>query len=177
MPTQPNEILGFRLKGRSDSDEDIIEPGRRVIFETDNRALTRIRDAHPGMQVLTPDSQCLFAPASSRFNGKRLSLSAGQRSTIVFSFGLGGHGGVFLLSFTLSPKSELQTNGYISVRACSEWWSPRAARSAGVLRMNPNLDMSVRQRGVAHKWCEETPTWLCVRKSVLLFPAIDLRIC
>lgn len=151
------EIVNARLKGGSGTDENVIEPGSRVVFEIDVRALTDIRDAHPGIQLLTPDGQCLFVTASSRLTAAKLNLAPGQRSTIVFSFDMNVQGGVFLLGFTLSP--EIETPG--------EWlyYNPRLKRvvvtedrrSAGVLHMNPSLDMVIRQREEECNSCEEMP--------------------
>src|SRR5205807_2819417 len=76
------EIVDARIRGAGSSDESVIAPGSRIVFEVEVKALTEIRDAHPGMQVLTPDGQCLFVSASSRLTNTRLNLSPGQRARI-----------------------------------------------------------------------------------------------
>jgi len=142
------EVLDSRLKVNGASDTNVIEPGSRVVFEVEIQALAEIRDAHPGIQVHTPDGQCLFATASSRLTKDRLNLSPGQRATLVFSFDMNLQGGVFLLGFTVSP--EIETPG--------EWlyYNPRLKRlvltedrrCAGVLHANPSLDILIHRSEV-----------------------------
>jgi len=149
------EIVDSRLMVNGGSDANVIEPGARVVFEVEVKALAEIRDAHPGVQVHTPDGQCLFATAASRLTKDRLNLLPGQSATLVFSFDMNLQGGVFLLGFTVSP--EIETPG--------EWlyYNPRLKRlvltedrrCAGVLHLNPSLDI-VSQPGVIDpRSCQE----------------------
>jgi len=152
------EIVEARLKGTGSGDESVVEPGSRLVFEIDVKALTEVRDAHPGIQILTPDGQCLFVTASSRLTGDRLNLSPGQRATVVFTFDMNVQGGVFLLGFTVSP--EIETPG--------EWlyYNPRLKRvvvtedrrSAGVLHMNPSMDIVSREGEGEFQSCQEIST-------------------
>ena len=77
--------MDSRFKVNGVSNTSVIEPGSRVVLEVDLRALKEIRDAHPGIQIHTPDGQMIFVTASSRLTTERLNLSPGQRATVVFS--------------------------------------------------------------------------------------------
>jgi lipopolysaccharide transport system ATP-binding protein len=137
------ELVNFQLRSVAGQERDVFEPGEKVIFEVDLKALRDIRNAHAGLQIHTADGQLVFVTATSRLTAKKLSLMEGEQAKITFSLDLNIHGNVFLLGFTMTPEIEVP----------GEWlyYNPRLKRiimtdgrkSQGFLHLNPSVEVKV----------------------------------
>jgi len=144
------ELLDVRLRTAEGDERDIFEPGEKVIFDIQLKALEELRNCHPGLQIHTSDGQLIFVTATSRLTNRKLTLAKGETARLSFSLDLNIHGNVFLLGFTVTPEIE----------APGEWlyYNPRLKRiimtdsrkCQGFLHMNPSVEIQLENepRGV-----------------------------
>jgi len=135
------EILNTRLSPAKGEARDIFEPGEKAIFEVQLKALRKLHNCQPSLQIHTADGQLVFVTATSRLTDKKLNLAAGESAKLVFSLDLNIHGNVFLLGFGVTEEIEIP----------GEWlyYNPRlrriimtdTRRCQGLLYMNPSVEL------------------------------------